>query len=58
MFYYLRYLTYVASLIDGFIGCITLGFYCPYTSLSANAHFMDWCDNNLTKERSYKQFRK
>lgn len=63
--YWLRYLTYWAGFMDGLIGILTFGVYCPYWCLWTNCKFMDYNEkmilDNSQKygiEDSYEQFRK
>ena len=46
-FYFLRWMCSVASLVDGLIGTLSLGFLNPNCSLSAQAHFLDHCEWNF-----------
>ncbi len=54
-FHFLKLETYLTSFIDGLIGLLTLGFYCPYLSIDSNVRLMAYIDENF--EDNYEQFR-
>jgi hypothetical protein len=53
-FHILKLNTYMMSFIDGLIGLLTLGFYCPYCSVKANIKLLDYIESF---ENNYEQFR-
>lgn len=44
--YLLRWLVSVAYLVDGLFGTLIFGFWSPDVHLSAEAHFLDYCEKN------------
>jgi len=40
----LRWLVCMAYMVDGFFGTLTFGFWCSHCALSAEAHFLDYCE--------------
>ena len=50
--YLLRWLVYVAHLVDGLLGTLTGGFWTPGCTLSAELHFLDYCERDMAIVRA------
>ena len=51
--YFLRWILRIAQFFDGMIGIITLGFYCPDLTFSAEVCFMDEHDCLMAKSKKH-----
>jgi len=49
--YLLRWLLHVAYLVDGLFGTLTGGFWTPGCALSAESHFLDYCERARFMQR-------